>query len=122
MAFVIKSDVSRRIVAGSFKESEFFYVADEATGELIGKKPHDTREDAELELAGLAGLEAGLEFAKAQYPDQSLKAQVGKANVISEYLAWEAAGKPVKSAGEAKAEEGVEAPVAEEAAAEDETF
>lgn len=122
MAFVIKSDVSRRIVAGSFKESEFFYVADEATGELIGKKPHDTKEEAEFELAGLAGLEAGLEFAKAQYPDQSLKAQVGKANVISEYLAWEAAGKPVKEAGAAKAEEGVEAPVADEAAAEDETF
>lgn len=119
MAFVIKSDVSRRIVAGSFKEAEFFYVADEATGELIGKKPHDTKEEAELELAGLAGLEAGLEFAKAHYPDQSLKAQVGKANVISEYLAWEAAGKPVKEAGAAKAEE---APVAEEAPAEDETF
>lgn len=121
MAFVIKSDVSRRIVAGSFKESEFFYVADEATGELIGKKPHDTREDAELELAGLAGLEAGLEFAKAQYPDQSLKAQVGKANVISEYLAWEAAGKPVKEAG-AKAEEGAEETVPVDAAPEDETF
>lgn len=119
MAFVIKSDVSRRIVAGDFKESEFFYVADEATGKLIGKKAHDAREDAELELAGMAGLEAGLEFAKAQYPDQSLKAQVGKANVISEYLAWEAAGKPVKAAGETKAEE---APVAEEAPAEDETF
>lgn len=119
MAFVIKSDVSRRIVAGAFKESEFFYVADEATGELIGKKPHDTREEAELELAGLAGLEAGLEFAKALFPKLSTKAQVGKANVISEYLAWEAAGKPVKYVEEADSEEVQEAP---EAAAEDEIF
>lgn len=119
MAFVIKSDVTSRIVASSFKKSEFFYVADEATGELVGKKSHDTREEAELELAGLAGLEAGLEFAKAQFPKLSTKAQVGKANVISEYLAWEAAGKPVKSVEEADAEEVPEAP---EAAAEDETF
>lgn len=121
MAFVIKTDVSRRIVAGSFKETEFHYVADEATGELVGKKAHDVKADAELELAGMAGMEAGLEFAKAQFPDQSLKAQVGKANVIAEYLAWEAAGKPVKEAG-AKEEGAEEAPAAEEAAPEDETF
>lgn len=119
MAFVIKSDVSRRIVACSFKESEFFYVADEETGELVGKKSHDTREEAELELASLAGLEAGLEFAKAQFPKLSLKAQVGKANVIAHFEAWKADGKPVKSVEEADAEEVPEAP---EAAAEDETF
>lgn len=120
MAFVIKTDVSRRIVAGSFKETEFHYVADEATGELVGKKAHDLKADAERELAGMSGLESGLEFAKAQFPDQSLKAQVGKANVIAEYLAWEAAGKPVKEAGE-KSEEAAEEPAAAQPA-DEETF
>lgn len=119
MAFVIVSETSKRIVAGSFKEEVFFYVADDSNGQLVGRKAHATKEEAEAELAGMSGLLEGLEFARAQFPKLGDKAHVGKANVIAEYLTWVAQGKPVKTVEQADAES-VEAP-AEEVSA-DETF
>lgn len=122
MAFIIKSETSKRIVAGSFKEETFHYVADEATGALVGKKAHADMAEAEAELASLKGLEEGLEFANAQFPGMSDKARVGKANVIAEFQAWLQAGKPVKTAEEAAADPQAEAPADEAAYDEGETF
>jgi hypothetical protein len=121
--FVIKTETSRKIVAGKMVEESFSYIEDDATGELVGKKAHATEAEAQLELDGLGHFESALTFAKAQFPDMSAKAQIGKANVVAEYLSWEAAGRPVKEpkpAGEVKADE----PVVEgEAAVEaEETF
>jgi len=111
----IKSESSTKIVAGKLIKEEIFYVADEA-GSLVGKKAHGSQEEAEQEKAGMAGFESGLEFAKAQFPGLGEKAHVGKANVISDYLAWVEAGKPVKEASAPEAEEAPEA--TEETAAE----
>ena len=91
----IKSEVSTNIVGAALVKSEIFYVADEA-GNLVGRKAHKSEEEAQAELSTLAGYASGLEFARAQFPELGDKAHVGKANVIAEYLAWEAAGKPVK--------------------------
>lgn len=49
-------------------------------------------------------------------PEQADKAQIGKANIVAEYLDWIAAGKPVK---EVKAAEEAEAPAVEETKAEE---
>lgn len=98
----IQSASSTKIVAGKLVQEEVFYVADEQ-GSLVGRKAHSTQEEAEQEKAGLAGLESGLEFAKAQFPELGDKAHVGKANVISEYLAWVEAGKPVKTSDTSEA-------------------
>jgi len=115
MSFVIKTETSRKIVAGKLVEESFSYIVDDATGELVGKKAHATEAEAQLELDGLGHFESALTFAKAQFPDMSAKAQIGKANVVAEYLSWEAAGRPVK---EAKVVEGNdEAPAPEQPAA-----
>lgn len=105
----IKSEVSTNIKGGALVKSEIFFVADEA-GNLVGRKAHDTAEEAQLEMDTLAGYAEGLEFARAQFPELGDKAHVGKANVVAEFLAWKAAGKPVKEAkaGEAAAEETVD--------------
>lgn len=121
MAFVIKSEVSRRIVAGVMKEEEFHYVADE-TGALVGKKAHGTLAEAEHELSGLKGLEEGLEFAKAQFPELGQKAQVGKANVVAEFLSWVANGKPVKDAEADAAAETAEGQLEDHELSDDEAF
>lgn len=118
----IKSESSTRIVAGKLTKEEFFYVAD-AAGNLVGRKAHSTEADAQAELAGLGGFAEGLAFAQAQFPSLGEKAHVGKANVIAEFLAWVAAGKPVKeSSDEAtnEADAGVEGE--EEALKEAESF
>lgn len=103
MSFVIISETTRKISGGKIVEEAFHYVADETSGALVGRKAHAVMADAEAELAGLAGLSEGMEFANAQFPNMTDKARVGKANVISEYLSWVAAGKPVKTADEAEA-------------------
>lgn len=118
MAFIVKSEITKRIIAGNFKEEEFHYVADEATGALVGKKAHSVLADAEAELAGLKGLEEGLEFAKAQFPGLSDKALIGKANVIAHFQSWQQSGKPVKTAEEAAAD----GKAAEEAAGEETAY
>lgn len=99
----IKSEVSTNIVAGALVKSEIFFVADEA-GNLVGRKAHKTAEEAQAEAATLEGYASGLEFARAQFPELGDKAHVGKANVVAEYLAWVAAGKPVKEAQVSEAE------------------
>lgn len=111
MSFQIVSQTTVNIVAGKLVEKGFHYVADE-TGELVGKKAHSTVEEAQVELSGMAGLEVGLEFAKAAFPDLSPKAQVAKANIVAEYKAWEDAGRPVKEATGVVADE-AEAPAVE---------
>lgn len=117
---VILSSESTRIVAGKLVKDEIHYVAD-AAGNLVGRKAHSTKEEAEQELAGLGGFAEGLEFAKAQYPALGEKAHVGKANVIAEFLAWQAAGKPVKEAAAAGAtDDATDEPQAEGADAADE--
>lgn len=98
----IKSEVTTNIKAGALVKSEIFYVADEF-GQLVGRKAHDSEEEAQAEMATLAGYAEGLEFARAQFPELGDKAHVGKANVIAEFLAWQAAGKPVKEAKAADA-------------------
>lgn len=114
----VVSESTTKIVAGKLTKEEFFYVAD-ADGNLVGRKAHATQAEAEQELAGLGGFAEGLEFAKAQFPKLGEKAHVGKANVIAEFLAWQAAGKPVKSVEEDTSEPEPEAP---EAAPADEAF
>lgn len=99
----IKSESTTRIVAGKIVKEEFYYVAD-AAGNLVGRKAHGTEEEAQAELAGLGGFAEGLAFAQAQFPNLGEKAHVGKANVIAEFLAWQAAGKPVKEAADAAVE------------------
>lgn len=98
----IKSQETTRIVSGSLTTETFFYVADEA-GNLVGRKSHSTQDEAQAELATLAGYAEGLEFARAQFPELGDKAHVGKANVVAEFLAWKEAGKPVKEAKPAEA-------------------
>lgn len=103
MSYSIVTETTKRIVAGVFKEESFSYVAD-AEGKLVGKRAHGTVEEAQLELDGMGHYLTGLEFAKAQFPKDGDKAHVAKANVISRFLAWEAAGRPVVSADEAEPE------------------
>lgn len=118
--FTIKSFSNTVAKAGAFVIVTQFAVVDGDT--LVGKKLHGSEEEAKAELDGLAGLAEGVEFAKAQFPEMSDKAQVGKANVIAEYLSWVAAGKPIK---EVTAESEPAAPAdgeAEQQASEEETF
>lgn len=112
----VASQESTRIVAGKFVQETFYFVADE-TGALVGRKAHTTEAEAQQELAGLGGFAAGLEFAKAQFPELGDKGHVAKANVIAEFLSWQEAGKPVKEAKPAA--EGEAAPAPEADAADD---
>lgn len=105
MSFVIKSEETRKVAGGKIVVEEFHYVIEETTGALVGTKSHKTLELAQVELDSLAGLAEGMEFAIAKFPTMSDKARVGKANVVSEFLAWIAAGKPVTDASEEVAEE-----------------
>lgn len=111
--FTIETIVNRVVKGADLVSVESFVIVDEAKKLVAGTKAYDTREEAQAKIDSMGNFAAGLEFARACFPEQADKAQIGKANIVAEYLDWVAAGKPVK---EAKAEE-AEAPAVEEAAA-----
>lgn len=78
-----------------------FYVADaDADMAPVTGKTHSSAADANAELSSMKGLAEGLSFAEAQYPDLAERGRKSKANVIAEYLSWDAAGRPVKEVAE----------------------
>lgn len=108
--FTIETLSNRVVKSGKLEVVESFIIVD-ADGTLVsGTKAYDSREEAQAKIDSMGNFAAGLEFAKAVYGSQAEKAQIGKANVVAEFLDWIAAGKPVKAA-EAATEE---APVASE--------
>lgn len=111
--FKIETIVNRVVKGAALVSVESFIIVDEAGSLVAGTKAYDTREEAQAKIGSMGNFAAGLEFARACFPEQADKAQIGKANIVAEYLDWIAAGKPVK---EAKAEE-AEAPAVEEVAA-----
>lgn len=113
--FTIETLSNRVVKAGKLEVVESFIIVDEAGALVAGTKAYDTREEAQDKIDSMGNFAAGLEFARAMYGDQADKAQIGKANIVAEFLDWVAAGKPVK---EAKADAAVEeaAPVEEAAA------
>lgn len=111
--FTIETIVNRVVKGADLVSVESFVIVDEAKKLVAGTKAYDTREEAQAKIDIMGNFAAGLEFARACFPEQADKAQIGKANIVAEYLDWIAAGKPVK---EAKAEE-AEAPAVEEVAA-----
>lgn len=114
--FTIETLSNRVVKAGKLEVVESFIIVDEAGALVAGTKAYDTRDEAQSKIDSMGNFAAGLEFARAMYGDQADKAQIGKANIVAEFLDWVAAGKPVK---EAKADASVEeaAQVVEEAAA-----
>lgn len=112
--FAIETIVNRVVKGAALVSVESFIIVDEAGSLVAGTKAYDTREEAQAKIDSMGNFAVGLEFARACFPEQADKAQIGKANIVAEYLDWMAAGKPVK---EAKAEE-AEAPVVEAAAPE----
>ena len=112
--FTIETLSNRVVKAGKLEVVESFIIVDEAGALVAGTKAYDTREDAQAKIDSMGNFATGLEFARACFPDQAEKAQIGKANIVAEYLDWIAAGKPVK---EVKATEEAEAPAVEEVAA-----
>lgn len=113
--FTIETIVNRVVKGADLVSVESFVIVDEQNKLVAGTKAYDTREEAQAKIDSMGNFAAGLEFARACFPEQADKAQIGKANIVAEYLDWIAAGKPVK---EAKAEE-AEAPAVEVAAPED---
>lgn len=113
--FTIETLSNRVVKAGKLEVVESFIIVDEAGALVAGTKAYDTREEAQAKIDSMGNFAAGLDFARAMYGDQADKAQIGKANIVAEFLDWVAAGKPVK---EAKADAAVEeaAPVEEAAA------
>lgn len=106
--FKIESLNNKVVKAGKLTNVETFIIVDEAGNFVSGTKEYDTRDAAQEVIDGMGNYALGLEFAKAAFPDQADKAQIGKANVVAEYLSWVAAGKPVKEpkpAAEAQVEE-----------------
>lgn len=106
--FKIESLNNKVVKAGKLVDVESFIILDESGAFVSGTKEYDTREEAQAVIDGMGNYAEGLAFAKAQFPDQAEKAQIGKANVIADYLTWVADGRPVKEAKpaeEAKAEE-----------------
>ena len=118
--FAIETIVNRVVKGAALVSVESFIIVDENRNLVAGTKAYDTREEAQAKMDSMGNFAAGLEFARACFPDQAEKAQIGKANILAEYLDWIAAGKPVKVAeakeAEAPAEEvaAPEAPVSEE--------
>lgn len=112
--FKIETIVNRVVKGAALVSVESFIIVDEADQLVAGTKAYDTREEAQAKIDSMGNFAAGLEFARACFPEQADKAQIGKANIVAEYLDWIAAGKPVK---EAKTEE-AEAPVEDVAAPE----
>lgn len=112
--FKIETIVNRVVKGAALVSVESFIIVDEADQLVAGTKAYDTREEAQAKIDSMGNFAAGLEFARACFPGQADKAQIGKANIVAEYLDWVAAGKPVK---EVKAAEDAEAPAVEEVAA-----
>lgn len=112
--FTIETIVNRVVKGADLVSVESFVIVDEANKLVAGTKAYDTREEAQAKIDSMGNFAAGLEFARACFPEQADKAQIGKANIVAEYLDWIAAGKPVK---EVKAAEEAEAPAVEEVAA-----
>ena len=112
--FAIETIVNRVVKGAALVSVESFIIVDEAGSLVAGTKAYDTREEAQAKIDSMGNFAAGLEFARACFPEQADKAQIGKANIVAEYLDWIAAGKPVK---EVKAAEEAEAPAVEEVAA-----
>lgn len=115
--FTIETLSNRVVKAGKLEVVESFIIVDEAGALVAGTKAYDTRDEAQAKIDSMGNFAAGLEFARAMYGDQADKAQIGKANIVAEFLDWVAAGKPVK---EVKAEEEAvaeAAPAVEEAPA-----
>ncbi|EDL7973954.1 hypothetical protein CUZ12_23740 [Salmonella enterica subsp. enterica serovar Heidelberg] len=113
--FTIETIVNRVVKGATLVSVESFIIVDEAGSLVAGTKAYDTREEAQAKIGSMGNFATGLEFARACFPEQADKAQIGKANIVAEYLDWIAAGKPVK---EVKAAEEDEAPAVEEAAPE----
>lgn len=111
--FKIETIVNRVVKGTALVSVESFIIVDEADQLVAGTKAYDTLEEAQAKIDSMGNFAAGLEFARACFPEQADKAQIGKANIVAEYLDWIAAGKPVKVA-EAKE---AEAPAVEESAA-----
>lgn len=114
--FKIETIVNRVVKGAALVSVESFIIVDEADQLVAGTKAYDTREEAQAKIDSMGNFSAGLEFARACFPEQADKAQIGKANIVAEYLDWIAAGKPVK---EVKAAEEAEAPAVEETKAEE---
>lgn len=114
--FTIETIVNRVVKGASLVSVESFIIVDENSNLVAGTKAYDTREEAQAKMDSMGNFATGLEFARACFPDQAEKAQIGKANIVAEYLDWIAAGKPVK---EVKAAEEAEAPAVEETKAEE---
>lgn len=114
--FAIETIVNRVVKGAALVSVESFIIVDEAGSLVVGTKAYDTREEAQAKIDSMGNFAAGLEFARACFPEQADKAQIGKANIVAEYLDWIAAGKPVK---EVKSSEEAEAPAAEETKAEE---
>ncbi|UCR91834.1 hypothetical protein [Escherichia phage ULINTec6] len=113
--FAIETIVNRVVKGAALVSVESFIIVDEVGSLVAGTKAYDTREEAQAKIDSMGNFAAGLEFARACFPEQADKAQIGKANIVAEYLDWIAAGKPVK---EVKATEEAEAPAAEVSAPE----
>lgn len=113
--FKIETIVNRVVKGSDLVSVESFVIVDEANKLVAGTKAYDTREEAQAKIDSMGNFAAGLEFARACFPEQADKAQIGKANIVAEYLDWIAAGKPVK---EVKAAEEAEAPAVEVSAQE----
>ena len=114
--FKIETIVNRVVKGAALVSVESFIIVDEAGSLVAGTKAYDTREEAQAKIDSMGNFAAGLEFARACFPEQADKAQIGKANIVAEYLDWIAAGKPVK---EVKATEEAESPAVEETKAEE---
>lgn len=114
--FKIETIVNRVVKGAALVSVESFIIVDEADQLVAGTKAYDTSEEAQAKIDSMGNFAAGLEFARACFPEQADKAQIGKANIVAEYLDWIAAGKPVK---EVKAAEEAEAPAVEETKAEE---
>jgi hypothetical protein len=111
--FTIETLSNRVVKAGKLEVVESFIIVDEAGALVAGTKAYDTRDEAQAKIDSMGNFATGLEFARAMYGDQADKAQIGKANIVAEFLDWVAAGKPVKVAESKEAE----APSVEEVAA-----
>ncbi len=114
MSFIIAAETTKVFKSGSFVEETVFFVQDDQSGAIVSKKVYAAEAEAQAELDGLKGLEVGMVFAQAAFPDLGAKGQVAKANVVAEYLAWEAAGRPVKEAKQVAEGAEPEAPAADE--------
>ncbi len=111
--FTIETLSNRVVKAGKLEVVESFIIVDEAGALVAGTKAYDTRDEAQAKIDSMGNFATGLEFARAMYGDQADKAQIGKANIVAEFLDWVTAGKPVKVAESKEAE----APSVEEVAA-----